>query len=147
MFLFGKATRSSFHCIFMCTTNVLLHFCWRWIFLLQTPHDTFLQITEWTSNHVWYYLLHVSNDKERSSSWHLVHLSAFCAVSSRPYLRLWSEIHLYWPLLNDICRSTMKVYTKFEWGKDFRPEYREMAQLRSFFKVPILAISVTCTKR
>lgn len=34
-----------------------------------------------------------------------------------------------------------------KWGEDFRPEYREMAQLRSFFKVPVLAVTATCTSK
>ncbi|XP_053377011.1 uncharacterized protein LOC128547710 [Mercenaria mercenaria] len=32
-----------------------------------------------------------------------------------------------------------------EWGEDFRPDYKDMAQLRSFFKVPVLALTATST--
>ena len=34
-----------------------------------------------------------------------------------------------------------------EWGEDFRPDFKEMAQLRSFFKVPVLAVTATCTTK
>ena len=33
-----------------------------------------------------------------------------------------------------------------EWGEDFRPEYKDMGQLRSFFKAPVLALTATSTK-
>ena len=34
-----------------------------------------------------------------------------------------------------------------DWGEDFRPDYKEMAQLRSFFKVPVLAVTATGTPK
>jgi ATP-dependent DNA helicase RecQ len=54
---------------------------------------------------------------------------------------------------NDVWQSRVscivfdEAHCLSEWGEDFRPEYREMAQLRSFFKVPILAITATSTKK
>ena len=34
-----------------------------------------------------------------------------------------------------------------QWGEEFRPDYKEMAQLRSFFKVPVLAVTATSTPK
>ena len=32
-----------------------------------------------------------------------------------------------------------------EWGENFRPDFKEMGQLRSFFKAPVLALTATST--
>ena len=34
-----------------------------------------------------------------------------------------------------------------EWGEEFRPEYRELSQIRSFFRVPVLALTTTSTEK
>jgi ATP-dependent DNA helicase RecQ len=33
-----------------------------------------------------------------------------------------------------------------QWGFDFRPEYRQIAEVRSFLKVPVIALTATATK-
>jgi ATP-dependent DNA helicase RecQ len=32
-----------------------------------------------------------------------------------------------------------------EWGDDFRKEYQQLFELRSFFKVPVMALTATST--
>jgi ATP-dependent DNA helicase RecQ len=34
-----------------------------------------------------------------------------------------------------------------EWGDDFRKEYQQLFELRSFFKVPVMALTATSTKK
>ena len=34
-----------------------------------------------------------------------------------------------------------------EWGDDFRKEYQQLFELRSFFKVPVMAFTATSTKK
>lgn len=34
-----------------------------------------------------------------------------------------------------------------EWGEDFRTDYRHLAQLRSFFRVPVMALTATSTEQ
>jgi superfamily II DNA helicase RecQ len=34
-----------------------------------------------------------------------------------------------------------------EWGDDFRKEYQQLFELRSFFKVPVIALTATSTKK
>lgn len=54
-------------------------------------------------------------------------------------------------MLSDIWQRRLssivfdEAHCMSEWGGDFRPDYREMAQLRSFFHVPVLAVTATCT--
>jgi ATP-dependent DNA helicase RecQ len=55
--------------------------------------------------------------------------------------------------LNDVWQKRLcclifdEAHCLSEWGEDFRPDYAEMAQLRSLFKVPILAVTATCTNK
>ncbi|XP_053376549.1 uncharacterized protein LOC128547568 [Mercenaria mercenaria] len=45
------------------------------------------------------------------------------------------------------CITFDEAHCLSEWEEDFRPEYREMAQLRSFFKVPVMAVTATSTTK
>ena len=54
-------------------------------------------------------------------------------------------------MLSDIWQERVapvvfdEAHCMSEWGEDFRPDCKEMSQLRSFFKVPILAVTATTT--
>ena len=45
------------------------------------------------------------------------------------------------------CLVFNEVHCLSEWGEEFRPDYKEMAQLRSFFNVPVLALTATSTPK
>jgi len=55
--------------------------------------------------------------------------------------------------LNDIWQARLKLlvfdeaHCLSEWGEDFRPNYLEMCQLRSFFNVPVMALTATSTAK
>ena len=61
---------------------------------------------------------------------------------------VWREI-----MLSDTWQAMLKcivideAHCLSEWGEDFRPDYKELHQLRSFFKVPILALTATSTEK
>ena len=54
-------------------------------------------------------------------------------------------------LLSDVWQEQIsslvfdEAHCLSEWGGDFRPDYKEMSQLRSFFHVPVLALTATST--
>ena len=34
-----------------------------------------------------------------------------------------------------------------EWGHDFREDYKRLHELRSFFQVPVMALTATCSEK
>jgi superfamily II DNA helicase RecQ len=38
-------------------------------------------------------------------------------------------------------------YIFIEWGDNFRQEYQQLSELRSFFQTPVMALTVTSTKK
>ena len=45
------------------------------------------------------------------------------------------------------CLVFDEAHCMSQWGEEFRPDYKEMCQLRSFFKVPVLAVTATSTSK
>ena len=69
------------------------------------------------------------------------------------FTRISTEAKMESTLLPDIwqkrvsCLVFDEVHCMSQWGEEFRPDYKEMAQLRSFFKESVLAVTATSTPK
>ncbi|XP_060559100.1 uncharacterized protein LOC132719355 [Ruditapes philippinarum] len=89
----------------------------------------------------------------------IIKLMIFTGISTGEYSFVFSSpesvLKQKWRdiFLNDIWQSRIalivfdEAHCISEWGEEFRPEYQEMSQLRSFFKAPVLSLTATCTPK
>ena len=89
--------------------------------------------------------LNAEESRARLAGLHRGQFKLLYAAPERLMLEGWVENLKAW---NVTCIAIDEAHCVSEWGHDFRPEYRQLAQLRTALpRVPVMALTATATER